>query len=223
MSTSTFSFSQISKVHDTLAEKGVTGDILQKELLEKGRLSDMSEAAIYGTIPDREAFRKFLNLSPLSGHFVFTIDNGKEDKSQMLEKMVATGKRAWNIDVVRVKRTKKIGAGQIEFQAKLIKFYNEKITLKEALRLIKVFDVNNPWEPGKIEHLLSFAQEYPDEQRKYPIIGLGSVVECGGQICVPFLGLGYDGRCLSLDFKQSGWNSTHRFLVVRKKVLCTQS
>ena len=59
MSTS-ISFPQVTKIVDTLGEKGVTSELVQDDLLGKGRLADLAEAAVRGTIPDRETFRKLL-------------------------------------------------------------------------------------------------------------------------------------------------------------------
>lgn len=53
---------QLSKILEILEGKGVTSPVLQREILEKGILSDLAEAAVRDTIPSREEFRKSLGL-----------------------------------------------------------------------------------------------------------------------------------------------------------------
>jgi hypothetical protein len=78
------------------------------------------------------------------------------------------------------------------------------------------------WIVGKIEHLLAFGAKYPDEQRKYPIIALGSFCSVYGNRVVPELWRdgrqGYtDRRNLNLSHWYCEWHESCRFLVVRKK------
>lgn len=72
--------------------------------------------------------------------------------------------------------------------------------------------------PALYEELLGFAEKYPDEQRKFPIVALGSKTRVGGDRGVAFLcGFG-DGRSLDLHWLGLGsdWRSDYRFLAVRK-------
>ncbi|QQR78946.1 MAG: hypothetical protein IPJ68_01590 [Candidatus Moraniibacteriota bacterium] len=59
------SFPQVTKIHDTLVQKGVTPEVFQERLLGEGRIADVAEACVAGTIPPRDEFRKFLGLGPL--------------------------------------------------------------------------------------------------------------------------------------------------------------
>ncbi len=76
--------------------------------------------------------------------------------------------------------------------------------------------VANDWQPAKLEHILVFGEKYPDEQRKYPIVGLGSS-RVGGR-GVPSLRGDDLGRSLHLDTWRADWRDNYRFLAVRKKV-----
>jgi hypothetical protein len=65
--------------------------------------------------------------------------------------------------------------------------------------------------------LLSFGAKYPDVQREFPIVALGSVwVDSSGYRLCGYLWSDGDGRYCGLDFIGNDWNSRDRFLAVRK-------
>ena len=72
------------------------------------------------------------------------------------------------------------------------------------------------YEPAKIEHLLAFGEEYSEEQRKFPVIGLGSVAGVGGDRGVPYLSRSGSERSLDLSWFDGDWGGGCRFLAVRK-------
>lgn len=74
----------------------------------------------------------------------------------------------------------------------------------------------NGLQPALYEELLGFAEKYPDEQRKYPIVALGSGTGVSGRRCVAYLWRDDDGRRLCLDWIASDWSDCYRFLAVRK-------
>lgn len=70
--------------------------------------------------------------------------------------------------------------------------------------------------PALYEELLGFAEKYPDEQRKHPIVALGSetcVRSCRRVAC---LWDDVDGRGLRLSWVVSDWNTYYWFLAVRE-------
>ncbi len=71
--------------------------------------------------------------------------------------------------------------------------------------------------PAELPEGLAYAKANPDEQRKYPIVILGSVWQRWlGDRLVPCL-RGWDGeRRLGLDWFGDEWYSYYRFLAVRK-------
>jgi len=87
MSTS-ISFPQVTKIVDTLGEKGVTSELVQDDLLGKGRLADLAEAAVRGTIPDRETFRKLLGLLVATFRLII-------DYTMSLADMITAGGYDW--------------------------------------------------------------------------------------------------------------------------------
>ena len=70
--------------------------------------------------------------------------------------------------------------------------------------------------PALYEELLGFAEKYPDEQRKYPIVALGSGAGVLGNRHVAFLWNDDDGRYLNLAWVADDWDGLCRFLAVRK-------
>lgn len=71
------------------------------------------------------------------------------------------------------------------------------------------------YEPDPIEKLLAYGEENPEEQRKYPIVGLGSSwVDPHGDRDFPYLGECARGRSVSLDWGGLGseWREDCRFL-----------
>ena len=104
-----------------------------------------------------------------------------------------------------------VGNGVEQFEAKIFHF-DRNISSEKAVEAIKAAD----WESGKIEHLLSFGAKFPEEQRKYTIIALGSVAEVRGRRDVPYLSRDGAGRGLGLHWWGYDWLGRYRFLAVRK-------
>jgi hypothetical protein len=69
--------------------------------------------------------------------------------------------------------------------------------------------------PATIEHLLTFGATYPDEQRKYPIVALGSVARVHNYPCVPFLATDGSSRFAGILTWEDEWSSAMRFLAIR--------
>ncbi|MFA6447162.1 MAG: hypothetical protein WCW31_02790 [Patescibacteria group bacterium] len=70
--------------------------------------------------------------------------------------------------------------------------------------------------PALPEELLGFAEKYPDEQLKHPIVALGSVTSVDGDRRVAYLWGDGDGRGLRLGWVDFDWSGDYRFLAVRK-------
>lgn len=71
------------------------------------------------------------------------------------------------------------------------------------------------FRPALYEELLAFGRQYPDEQRKYPVVALGSTwVISSGRRGVAVLFGGGSGRYLSLGWYGVGWGGGCRFLAV---------
>ena len=137
------------------------------------------------------------------------------DYSKSLQDMIATGHFDWVNDDITPKRFPIKGTGVVELETKVFHF-NRAISSKDAVAAVKADDTQNPWEPAPIEALLAYAAKHPDEQRQYPIIGLGSVAKVGGCRGVPCLGRDGAERVLRLGWWVGVWDGDFRFLAVRK-------
>ena len=202
---------QMGKVYNTMTEKGVTGEILQHNLLGLGRISDLSEAAVLGIIPPRVELRKFLGLNPfLPESIVLTVDY-----STGLEAMIAAGRYDRTGNRIIAEQFPISGTGIVKFEAELV-YPNCFISSDDVEARIGALDATNPWVSGNIEHVLAFGELFPEEQRKYPIVGLGSVAMVDGRRRMPCLGGNGSERYLGFSWGDSVWNADCRFLAVRK-------
>ncbi len=200
----THTSAQSKKFIELLEQKGVTPERFQT-VLGSGILSDIFEEE--ATLGNRFAVRQALGLSPLpSEPIVLIVDYG-----QTLEDMIVAGRYDWKDDNIIVKRFPIEGKGTVEFEATLFHF-NENISSENAKKQIE----EAGYEAGKIEHVLSFGANYPEEQRKFPIVGLGSVSEVSGARRVPCLFRGDSRRYLGLSWWGNDWSAHCRFLAVRK-------
>ena len=126
--------------------------------------------------------------------------------------MIAAGQYDWeNNDITTKRFPLHASDGIVEFEARYFHF-DRNISSEDAIEEIK----KAGWEPAKIEHVLSHGKTFPEEQRKFPIVGLGSVARVRGDRGVPCLGRCDSRRWLSLSWFGYGWNPLCRFLAVRK-------
>jgi hypothetical protein len=192
-----------------LEQQNLSADDYRK--LHDGYLADLAQAVKAGTLPDRQTFRAMLKLNAVMPEaFRLTVNH-----DQTLEAMIATGKYDWKNDDITAKRFPLTGEGLVEVEACLFHF-DRSISSEDAVKAIETADKQNPWTPGQIEHVLSFGAFFPEEQRKYPVVGLGSVVEVSGLRHVPELWEDGAGRRLDLSWWKGDWDEDYRFLAVRK-------
>lgn len=101
-----------------------------------------------------------------------------------------------------------------EWEWKLFHFGRD-ISSEEAIRLMK----EDCYDAGQIGHILTFGEKYPEEQRKFPIIGLGSVAKVCLYRLVPGLWRDGGGRALYLCLFGGDWDDDDfRFLGVRRRL-----
>jgi hypothetical protein len=141
---------------------------------------------------------------------IITIDYGMS-----LDDMIDAGTYYSSTGYITARRFPVQGEGVVQYQAKLFRF-DRYISSEHAVAAIKADDRHNPWEPAKIEGLLEYGAANPEEQRKYPIIALGSVAEVRGDHCVPYLYADGNDRHLDLGSSDDGWDVRCRFLAIRK-------
>lgn len=137
------------------------------------------------------------------------------DYGMPLERMIAAGNYDWKNSNITAAKFLVEGSDIVQFESEVFRF-DRYISSDAAVEAIKADDRHNPWEPAKIEGLLAYEAKNPEEQRKYPIIALGSVARVRGFRYVP--GLSRNGAKRGLDLRWWGdaWFGGCRFLGVRK-------
>lgn len=118
-----------------------------------------------------------------------------------------------DLDVVRVPIE---GRGIVVFEFKLFRFKNlfYSNSIKRKIE-------HGGWKVARLEHLLAFGSQYPQEQIKYQIVALGSVDSHGCHLAyVPILDvysqLHNQSRVLRFCFWDNFWNQDSRFLAIRE-------
>ena len=207
MSTSkSLSFPQVAKGYDTLIEQGVTPELWQDKFLGDGLLADVAEAAVKGTLPkDRSLFRQLLGL------VVTIIYKIVVDYTKSLEQMIAAGCYDWVNPDITAERFPITGDGQVELEPELIHIGRDMSSDEVIADLDK-----RGLRPGTIAELLAFGATYPEVQREFPIVALGSVAEVHGYRRVACLYRSDSERNLHLDWFDSDWDGLYRFLAFRK-------
>jgi len=193
-----FTDGQLTKLIETMRQKQMTPERFNS-LLSSGILADVLDPN--ACLGNREAVRTALGLGILvCDVFRLTVDYG-----QSLEQMIAAGHYDWVNSDITAKRFPIEGKGVVEFEGRYFHF-NRGISSENAIKEIEAAS----WKPAKIEHVLSHGKTSPEEQHKFPIIGLD------GDRRVPVLGRGGSGRDLNLGWFGRGWDPFARFLAVRE-------
>jgi hypothetical protein len=182
-----------------------------QSVLGSGLVADIFHAD--AQIANRLAVRRALGLGALPS----TLGSHVVDYSLDLEQMIAAGRYDWKNDDITAKRFPIVGKSKVEFEDAIFHF-DRGISSEDAVKEILVADTKNPWEPAKIENILAYGAKNPEEQRKFPIVGLGSAPQVDGNRNVPCLRRLASERRLSLGWWGFGWDADCRFLGVRKKV-----
>ena len=215
----TFTSDQLLKLAGVMEQKAVTPERFE-QILASGILADVFEHG--ASLANREAVRQALKLGPLppdaagaglpSEQYRIVVDFGMP-----LEQMIAAGNYDWKNEDIIANQFSVAGEGIVEYEARLFSF-DRSVPSQDVEKAIREAAPAGQWEPGKIEHLLAFGAKYSEEQRKNPIVCLGSVsgTKVMGQRQVPYLYRRVTGRSLHLDWYGNGWHPFYRFLAIRK-------
>ena len=176
---------------------------------------DLEETVVQGWIENQESLRKVLrealapNGEPVTSvgpTYPVTINYGLT-----LEEMIAAGRYYWKNDDITAKHFPVKGEGTKEVVTKLIHF-NKYMESDDVLRELD----QRGLRPATIEELLAFGAKYPELQRQFPIVALGSVWRRLGYRHVPYLWGHAFERNLYLFWFESRWRGPFRFLALRK-------
>jgi len=146
---------------------------------------------------------------PLGDIFRLSVDE------RSLEQMIAAGRYDYANSDITPKHFP-ITADQVgAWEARYFHF-DLDIESDDAKACIEAEDPENPWQVAQIGHLLAHGERHPEEQRRFPIIALGSVAEVSGYGRVPCLVRRSSHRALYLRWWGDRWPHDCRFLAVRK-------
>jgi len=193
-------FEIIKKISDALKSLGGSDDDLRRVLTDSTLAKKLAEVIMSGKQKVEQKVQETYKV---------IVDYGNS-----LAKMIEAGKYGWFNDDITDKHFPLQGAGQHEVELVLVHL-NQSATTKEVLEHLN----REGLEPAKIEHLLAFGATYPELQRQFPIIALGSVwVDDDGGRRYPCLVSdgGLRELDLSWDDDDDPWNVSCRFLALRK-------
>ncbi|MFZ2189514.1 MAG: hypothetical protein WAV48_01920 [Candidatus Magasanikiibacteriota bacterium] len=144
-----------------------------------------------------------------TGVYTVVIDYGKT-----VEQMKKDGRYNWSNDNISSRNFPVSGTGTANVTLELVHL-NKAASSKDVLSHMEA----NGLRAATVEELLMFGATYPDVQREFPIVCLGSSwVDPDGSRFVPFLDRYVSDRGLRLYWFGLGWNDVCRFLAVRKSV-----
>lgn len=194
---------QAGKILEIIGQKETSCEQLQ-EILTSGLLADLLDANVDGI--DRNAFRKFVGLKPLNAYSLII------NYDLSVEKAIKAGKYDWVNSDITSDHFPSMETGEKEVSIELI-YFGRDMGTDDVLRELDKMSLR----PANLKELLALGEKFPDIQREFPIIALGSVWRdrYGYRGCA-FLLRGGSMRSLSLDWLLVRWREFCRFAAVRK-------
>lgn len=168
-------------------------------LFKSGFLSDLLDADLSRV--SRDDFRKLLGLYPLCMQI-------SVDCNQTLEEMISACQCDWVRGDITLRWYPVLGEGKKTMRVE-IAHLNCDISPNGAIAEI----AKNGARPASIGELLAFGTVFPEIQRRFRVVALGSFLEIQGSYNIPYLGMGSDGRSLDL-LSCSVLDRDCRFLIV---------
>jgi hypothetical protein len=175
---------------------------------------DLDPTTVQGWIENQDSLRKALREAlmpddgkPADNTYPLSVDYGRS---------VENGVKAGCYDVVNSDITSRNFTtnrkGTAEVAVELVHF-NRYVSTNEALRELNRMG----YRPAELHELLAFGEKYPEVQREFPVVALGSVWH-GRDGCryVPYLDWFGSERYLDLFWIEFDWYEVCRFAAVRK-------
>jgi len=129
-----------------------------------------------------------------------------------LAEMIEVGKYDWVNDSITAKHFPFTGEGMAELEVQLVHF-KRRIESDDAIKKMDGMGLR----PLALSELLAFGAKFPEVQREFPIIALGSVWRRRyGSRYVPVLWEYDRERDLDLGWFEGRWLGFYRFAAVRK-------
>ena len=159
----------------------------------------------------RELLQAFLrnphSVNAKPGQYVVSVDYGMS-----LAGMIVAGQYDWKNSDINAKNFPVAGEGVVETKLELI--HLNKVASTDE---VEAYLEKNGLRPATLAELLAFGAMFPEIQREFPVIALGSSwVDPDGNRDVPCLNWNGSERYLNLYWDGSDWYEICRFLAVRK-------
>lgn len=107
------------------------------------------------------------------------------------------------------------GKGRVEFEARYFSF-KRRMSIQSAMEWIPRENKVNLWSPARIEHVFSHGAVFPNEQRKFSIVGLGSIARINEKNYAPVLHGSSFERVVALGWCDNDWPAGTHFLAVHR-------
>lgn len=134
------------------------------------------------------------------------------DYGQSLADMIAAGKYDWTNESITAENFPVQGEGTVKLE--IVLFHpNRDIESEDVVKELDQMGLR----PATLPELCAYGAKYPETQREFPIVALGSSwVGPDGDRCVPCLDGFSQERYLDLGYWDDGWDADCRFAAVRK-------
>jgi len=134
------------------------------------------------------------------------------DYTKTLVEMIKAGNYDWVDSDITDKNFPLQGQGQVELNIKLINYGK----FMDSAEIIRDLD-NRGLRPATLPELLAFGSKYPEKQREFPIVALGSLWRYWhGPRSVECLRGSGSKRILVLGTWGGGWNGYYHYAALRK-------
>jgi hypothetical protein len=184
-------FEIFKRIADAVLEQGGSDGDLRRVLSEEGLASGVAKLIVSSV---RQSFKVLV------------------DCTKSLAEMIQAGSYGYVNSDINSKNFRVEGQGQQKVEVVLFHF-KRAISIDDALREME----KAGYRPARIEELLALGAQYPDLQKQFPIVALGSMWQNPNGYCgVAFLGRVDAERKLSSDWIESDWSGGCRFVAVRK-------
>ncbi len=176
--------------------------------MKYGELTLGQIEAIVNKLGGMDGVRRLLSGGQVTMAGFYAIVN----RDLSLAEAISAGHYDWvNPDIVGAKWTPSLGSGSKEARYEVLHF-GRNIESDDAEAEIKRDE--RGLHSADLTETLAFGAKFPEEQRKYPVVGLGSVAEVGGGRRVACLRRGGSERYLDLGGRGGRWGGSCRFLAV---------
>lgn len=188
----------------------------QASQVRKLAIDKKVDRATFQVALDNGAFVRFLESLKASTSLASTFDLATGicrfavDFGKTLEEMIAAGRYDWRNEDITAARFPIIGTGMVTVDAKLFHF-GKDMSSDAVERELKAAG----YRAATIAELLAFGATFPEVQRQFPVVALGSVGSVSGDRRVPCLRRWFVERNLDLRWRDDDWRGDYRFLAVR--------